>query len=82
MDQADIVMCQMLFGGVAANNVFNCISATGSGHSIPTTNGVKTVADVSTHTLFDTNTKKVTVEATFSRALTTTDASDFVIIDG
>ena len=72
----------MLFNGVAGNNKFTCTSNTGSGHSIPDINAVKTVADVSTNTLFDTNAKTVTAEATFSRSLATSDIKNIVLIDG
>ena len=82
MDLADIVQCSMLFNGVAGNNKFTCTSNTGSGYSIPTINAIKTVADISTNTLFDTNAQTVTAEATFSRELTTSDAKNLILIDG
>ena len=72
----------MLFNGVAGNNKFTCTSNKGSGYSIPTINAIKTVTDVSTNTLFDTNAKTVTAEATFTRKLTTSDANNLVLIDG
>ena len=79
MPGADYAFCSFIFTSTVANDAFWCNQRKTSRSTMPSSNPVNYVTDVSTHTNYDTNSLLVDLEATFSRKLNTGEKGDYVI---